>query len=457
MAGSSASSRRPVANATAIGTHSASTARAIVPHGTGAFFGRITSASHSGTTSSAQSGTPSRPPKKLRTRTKAKDSTPVSRNRGTAIGVQQACRSMQRETAGPALAATCPAVAAACLALALTACASGRTVSADHSPTSSSASRVRLLPPASRRRAQRRRGHTTSATQTLNAARRSGRRRSSWQSFAPPPGAHRLAGPPNAARRRAQAPRPPTSGLPGRCTVTDFWEAPGDPQALLAWEQARLTPRFILGDVGFGPPVWDRGFQLAPAGPLVTRELDVAVASAGDGQTGIRVDAWVAWQPPRPAASLIPAAARTVTIAESSSGDMVTPGGPTAKSLPAPVTITNPATVRGLTTLINGLPLSTIPPDAPCPATIDPFLTLTFRARPGGPALAIVQTDQPCDGVTLTVGGEQQPTLESEPTLDGRILKLAALPWKLPSQADQTRFIERSLLTHLPLGFMSMA
>ena len=57
MAGSSASSRRPVANPTAIGTHSASTARAIVAHGTGAFFGRITSASHSGTTSLSQSGT----------------------------------------------------------------------------------------------------------------------------------------------------------------------------------------------------------------------------------------------------------------------------------------------------------------------------------------------------------------------------------------------------------------
>ena len=60
-AGSSASSRRPVANATAIGTHTANTARAIVPHGTGAFFGRTTSASQSGTTPPIHSGTASRP------------------------------------------------------------------------------------------------------------------------------------------------------------------------------------------------------------------------------------------------------------------------------------------------------------------------------------------------------------------------------------------------------------
>ena len=87
--------------------------------------------------------------------------------------------------------------------------------------------------------------------------------------------------------------------------------------------------------------------------------------------------------------------------------------------------------MRGLAALINGLPLSTIPPDAPCPVTLGPFLSLTFRARAGGPAVAIVQTDQPCGEVTLTVRGEQQPALQNEPALDGRILKLAALPWKL--------------------------
>ncbi len=49
MAGSRASSRRPVANPTAIGTQTASTASVIVAQGTGTFFGRMTSASHCGT------------------------------------------------------------------------------------------------------------------------------------------------------------------------------------------------------------------------------------------------------------------------------------------------------------------------------------------------------------------------------------------------------------------------
>jgi len=248
-----------------------------------------------------------------------------------------------------------------------------------------------------------------------------------------PPGGHRLAGPPNLPGGVLKTPASYLVAT-GEAHVTDFWEAPGDPQALLAWEQGRLTARFTLGDADFGPPVWDREFELAPEGALVTRELDVEVASAGDGRTDIRVDAWVAWQPTRPAGSLIPSAARTVTIAELSDGgpaDPADPAGPAAMRLPAPVTITDPATVRGLAALIDDLPLSTIPPDAPCPFSLGPFLSLTFRARSGGPAVAIVQTDQPCGAVTLTVDGDQQPALQNEPVLDGRILKLAALSWKL--------------------------
>jgi hypothetical protein len=322
-------------------------------------------------------------------------------------------KSMQGKPLGAAL-------AAACVALALTACASGRTVSADHSPTSSPTASASLAA-----------GQPTSGTGATLKQRAEADAAAILTSFAVPPGGHRLAGPPNLPGGVLKTPAS-YLGATWEVHVTDFWEAPGDPQALLAWEQGHLTPRFTLGDAGLGPSVWDRGFQLAPEGALITRELDVEVTSAGDGQTGIRVDAWVAWQPPRPAGSLIPATARTVTIAESSNGAVTGPGGPAGKRLPAPRTITDPATVRALATLIGGLPLSTIPPDTPCPDTLGPFLSLTFRARSGGPALATVQTDQPCNGVSLTIGGKQQPTLQNDPALDGRILKLAALPWKLP-------------------------
>ena len=308
------------------------------------------------------------------------------------------------------------AFAAACVALALTACAAGQPSAATRSRASSS------------------RGSASLATDDATAAPGEALRQRAeadataiLRSFAVPPGGHRLARPPNLPGGVLKSPITDL-GAPWEVHVTDFWEAPGNPQALLAWEQGHLTGRFILGDADFGPPAWDRGFELAPEGALVTRELVVEVASAGDGRTGVRVDAWVAWQPPRPAASQIPSAAGTVTIAESSDGG---PTGPTAGRLPAPVTITDPVTVRGLAAFIDGLPLSTIPPDAPCPFSLRPFLSLTFRARTGGPAVANVETDQPCGEVTLTVRGEQQPALQNEPTLDGRILKLTGLPWKL--------------------------
>jgi hypothetical protein len=308
------------------------------------------------------------------------------------------------------------AFAAACVALALTACAIGQPSAATRSRTSTA------------------RGSASVATDDATAApgetlrqRAEADAAAILRSFAVPPGGHRLAGPPNLPGGVLKTPITDL-GATWEVHVTDFWEAPGNPQALLAWEQGHLTGRFILGEADFGPPAWDRGFELAPEGALVTRELVVEVASAGDGRTGVRVDAWVAWQPPRPAAGQIPSAAGTVTIAQSSDGG---PAGPTATRLPAPVTITDPVTVRRLAALIDGLPLSTIPPDAPCPFSLGPSLSLTFRARTGGPAVAIVQTDQPCGEVTLTVRGEQQPALQNEPALDGRILKLAGLPWKL--------------------------
>jgi len=246
------------------------------------------------------------------------------------------------------------------------------------------------------------------------------------RSFAAPPGGHRLAGPPGLPGGVLTTPITDLGAI-WEVHVTDFWEAPGSPQALLAWEQRHLAGRFTLGDADFGPPAWDRGFELPPEGALFTRELVVEAASAGDGQTGVRVDAWVAWQPPRPAGQL-PSAIAAVTIAESSSGG---PTGSTGRRLPAPVTITDPATVRRLVALVDGLPLSTISPNASCPGALGPFLSLTFRARAGGPTVAIAQTDQSCGEVTLTVSGRQQPALQNEPTLDGQILKLAALPWKL--------------------------
>lgn len=306
------------------------------------------------------------------------------------------------------------ALAAVSVALAVTACAAGEGSSVTLAQTSSS--------PASASADAAARVSAPDETLKQRAAKDAA---AILTTFAVPPGGRRLAGPPSLPGGLLKTPIT-FLGSTWDVLVTAFWEAPGSPQALLAWEQAHLPRRFTLGDADFGPPAWDRDFQLAPEGALITREMVVEVASAGGGQTGIRVDAWVAWQPPRPVGSLIPPAARTVTIAE------LYNGAPAPGSLPAPVTITEPATVRKLAAVIDGLPLSTLPADVPCPFSLHRYLSLTFRARPGGPALAIAQTGQQCDAVALTVRGEQQSPLQNQDTLDPQIIKLAGLPWKLP-------------------------
>jgi hypothetical protein len=245
--------------------------------------------------------------------------------------------------------------------------------------------------------------------------------------FVPPPGARRLAGPPDLP---GGLERHPQSVLVSNSMVdeTAFWEAPGDPQSLLSWEQARLTgKRFTLGDADSGPPSWDRGFDLPAVRPLTDRELVVEVVGAGDGQTAIRLDANVAWQPARPRGDMVPNAARVVTISEA-------PGGISqGKRPPIPVTITDPAVTGGLAALVDGLPVSPLNNEVvPCPPPMWGGLQLAFRARAGGPVLVLVRTDQECDMVQFTVTGQRPLGLENNPNVDRQILAIAALPWKLP-------------------------
>lgn len=242
------------------------------------------------------------------------------------------------------------------------------------------------------------------------------------KAFAVPPGARRLPHAPDGLKT-------PITTL-GSTTLVDnasFWRAPGQPQTVLAWEQAHLPRRFTPGDEDFGPPSWDRTFSLPPVpGVLNARDLVVEVTGAGNGQTAIRVDAQVSWQPSRPASERVPSAARVVTITQ------LPRLGPHARRPPAPVTITSLAVVRRLAALIDDLQLSTIGPGASCPAYLGGGIRLTFLARAGGPPLAVAQGPAVCGTVQFSVGGKQQPALQLTGSFIPQVLKLAGLHWKVP-------------------------
>ena len=242
------------------------------------------------------------------------------------------------------------------------------------------------------------------------------------RAFVVPPGGQRLAKAPDALKF-------PISTLVSTTLVDDvsFWRAPGQPQAVLAWEQAHLPRRFTPEDADFGPPSWDRTFSLSPVpGVLNARDLVVEVTAAGHGQTAIRVDAQVSWQPSRPASERVPSAARVVTITQLPSLD------PHASRPPAPVTITDPAVVRRLAALVNSLQLSTIGPAASCPLVIGGGIQLTFLATAGGPPLAVAQGPAACGTVQFSAGGKPQPALQITDSFIPQVLKLADLTWKVP-------------------------
>jgi hypothetical protein len=239
--------------------------------------------------------------------------------------------------------------------------------------------------------------------------------------FVVPPGAQRMHTAPNGLKV-------PISTLVSTTLVdkVSFWRALGQPQAVLAWEQAHLPRRFTPGDADFGPPSWDRTFSLSPVpGVLNARDLVVEVTAVGNDQTAIRVDAQVSWQPPRPAPERVPAATRVVTITQLPSLN------PRARRPPAPVTITRLAVVRRLAALADSLQLSTIGPRASCPAPTGGGIQLTFLARAGGPPLAVAQGPAPCGTVQFSVGGKRQPALQITDSFIPQVLKLAGLHWKV--------------------------
>jgi hypothetical protein len=232
--------------------------------------------------------------------------------------------------------------------------------------------------------------------------------------FVPPPGAARLAKPPELPSGSA------TMSLDSATAVSDvgYWRVPGTATALLAWEKAHISRSFSRQDVIIGPPDWNTVYSLpAVPGVLPTREMNVQFYDAGGGATVIMADALVSWQPSRPASAVIPASVSVVTVAESGPG----PGNP------APVTITSAPAVAKLAALVDGLPLSTVRPGTPCPMAAG--FTLTFRDAAGGPVVAVATGPAECGVVHLRLDGGTSPDLQPPGSYRASVLTITGLRW----------------------------
>jgi hypothetical protein len=255
------------------------------------------------------------------------------------------------------------------------------------------------------------------------------------KAFAPPPGAREVPGspvPPSVLSRSQQAPRPLDNDV---VTKTSWWLAPGDPRQLLAWASARLPAQYQRFGTGtLGPGIWSDDFSLpAVAGLFGTRSLAVSVTSAGHGQTAIRVDALVDWIPARPTGDTVPAAARVATLVETADKFGV-PGAPTSTVIHHS-TATDPARVAALARYLNGLPVNPPGGAESCPMPTG-GLTVTFRARAGGPVLAqATAVIGGCDTLTYAMPGHPDIDLGGGPGGDNLLPELNRVTgqhWKPP-------------------------
>ena len=253
-------------------------------------------------------------------------------------------------------------------------------------------------------------------------------------SFPRPPGAERTG-----LIASLTAPGEGPAATPDIATVTQWYRAPGRPQAVLAWIRAHVPSGFTLGGEGSGSYApgptatptqsWTDQLELPPVpGVLTQRWLVVLVVADGD-QTAIRADAQVVWLPARPVAEQIPPDARVVTI---------TPmfGIRSTKRfvrLDQAVTVTSPAKVAAIAAVIDGLPL--FPPGAfSCPADFGAAMRLTFRRSPQGPVVAQLSAQYGgCGVASVSIDGRAMPELSdymgSGQQLQQRVLAIAGVRW----------------------------
>lgn len=252
--------------------------------------------------------------------------------------------------------------------------------------------------------------------------------------FVPPPGAVRLTSAPLTGGGELLQPAF-REDTPNQVDAHAWWHVPGQSAAgALAWENARLPHQFGQPGLGTGGPAVIRTWNLPQVpGVLNERRLMADAVSDGKGNADLRVDAQVDWLSARPGWARVPAAARAVILTP-------VPGGNDRKKPPAPMTVTDPARVRTLVSLVNALPMSSSGVIA-CPFDDGRGVRLTFVATAGGPVLATAfAKSNGCGGVALVIGAGPLPTGRPGPRQVGlgfgpetaeKALAISGMNWKL--------------------------
>ena len=147
-------------------------------------------------------------------------------------------------------------------------------------------------------------------------------------------------------------------------------------------------------------------------------------ATSPAGQTYVRVDVQVSWQPQRPASERVPAGVTAITI--TAQPDMNKP-----HDVPAPVTLTDPARVGKIVRLVDSLPLN--PGGGHCCLGLNENgkgITLSFLGHGNGPVLATAsELIASCGGVEFAIRGMDEPILSDPGSFTQQALSIAGVRW----------------------------
>ena len=201
----------------------------------------------------------------------------------------------------------------------------------------------------------------------------------------------------------AHLPRPgdlplgPAMGVPASPELIDLyqeWRAPVDPNTVLAWVKQEASQRGLVqtgSGSSSGPKPQDdtEGLAFAQSGGAgLVPGLEVSVQSAGGGQSLVRYDAMVIWTPPRPKGENLPVGVSAVRV-------QVREG--LQERMVKTVTVTDPAQVAHLVSLVAALPLDTRGVTS-CPVDMGREVRLTFLG-PGQQEVTV--SEGTCDSVTF--------------------------------------------------------
>jgi hypothetical protein len=206
---------------------------------------------------------------------------------------------------------------------------------------------------------------------------------------------------------------------PNAVDVHAWWLVPLAPPEALAYICQHLPPGTetgLTGDGLGGPDVPENelaGFEV-PGSPGT---LALYAVRLPNGSTALRADAQVVWTTPRAASETIPSGSHLLRISRHSESRRANADEPESQKLSMlerlPWTVRSVGQIEAVVGLLNAL--GVIQPGLRlCPLSLtDTSVQLSFYATPAAAPLAVADIEPGgCGGVSLTIGGVRQPSLQ---------------------------------------------